>query len=275
MLKMKKLFSVILSFMLCSMPFCSMAYAITPEDNVGMFVGRIIPSYEKQFVFDLANRDRLTEELDKRLPRGSSLLDYMKLYHDEIQNILDRGGEDKYNCRALSAWVWYELRSHTPAVECKELVIASRQENGDFSAHGAVLIPYNESGVKKWFVCDLSNLSQFHNPAFSFVELKDYISAYGDLFMGMIVCNNEYTSWNFLTGYGNCGGRDIAAWLATDAGDTKSALEVLRSQKTPKIKVMSSADTLESDTIIVDKLISFSPELQAKRNNHGVDFVVG
>lgn len=273
MLKTKKFFSLILSFVLCVIPFCSMAHAESPENNIGLFIGQIVPSYKEQFVFDGANRDRLTAELGKRLPRGASLLEYRRLYNDAVQSLLENDEEVRYNCRALSEWVWYELHSHLPVVECKELTIASRKDNGDIGFHAAVLIPYNDQGTKKWFVCDLSYMSQYHDFRFAFAELKDYISAHKNLFMGMIVNNDEYTSWDVLTGIGKRGGRDIAAWLATDAGDTDSALEILRSQGTPKIKVMSSADILDGDKSTIERLISLSLELKAKSNNNGIDFI--
>lgn len=272
---MKKIFSVILGFMLCATLFCNIAHAVppSPNDNVLQFITKI-SNIKDKFVFDSVNCDRLTTELDKSLPQNVSLRDRRKRYHDAVQNILNNGDEVKYNCKVLSAWVWYELRNYNPIVDCKQLIIVSRNENGSINKHSAVLIPFNVNGIKKWYVCDLFYMAQFNNFDFANAELNKYIGAFGNMLIGMIVVNDEYISRDNLTGFGNCGGCDIAAWLASDGNDRLSALEALRSQKTDKIKIMSSTNTLAMDTGIILSLASLSPELSQKLLTKGVDSIV-
>lgn len=268
-MKIKRLPAMMFSFLLCVFILCGVAYAGKPLQS---FI-EMVAAHKHQFVCD-KNRDRLTYELDCSIAPGvASKLDRETLYHIIVKRILENSGQVKYNCRVLAAWALFELRSR--GIKCKDLTIAlySLKER-KINYHAAVLIPCKRDGVKEWYVCDISAMSELQEDAFVFMELNCYVSMYGKYLRGIAVNDDEYArdSTDLDTPYIDTFivGRDLTAWLATDGDDVNSAVELLRSQQTHKLRVMSSAGTMgmDSDTAM-GVAISRAPDLALK----GFEFI--
>lgn len=256
MFKLKKFFATVLSALLCAPMFMG---GVRAEETWKLFVEDLKNIfYERRFVFDEENRNRLTNDLDSSLPLEvvADSTAHRKAYHDAVENILQRGGQVRYNCRVLAAWAYCKLRDL--GVNCKEITILSNNPRGGVYQHAAVLIPSNGYGAKKWYICDISDMSQTGNGMFAAVELGEYIAAHKGDYIGMVVNDDEYKSFDIFARSPKLGGRDIAAWLATDADDSDSALRVLESQKTGQIKFMSGEDVVSMDGDIIRNLILFS-----------------
>ena len=129
----------------------------------------------------------------------------------------------------------------------------------------AVLIPNIAFAQKKWFVCDISFMSQFRDSSFAYKELHEYVKFYGANLIGIMVNNDEYIGNKRAGVCGHLGGKDLVAWLANIGEDLESAVEVLRCHQTDHLKVMSSKDTLLADVFAVNLLvINRAPELKTK-----------
>lgn len=262
MFKIRKSFAVVFSFLLCTLSFGPEVCAETPLDS---FV-QLVYSRKDNFVFDLKNRDRLTAELDSKLPKGISKAKNMEFYHKAVQNILDANGEVRYNCRVLFSWVHCELcKRHVACEDC--MLFFYNDDRCSGVVHTASLIPDNVDGKKIWYVCDLSLVSELKRPDLILMELKDYLGMFGEKFIGVRITSDTLDATTLTESYK---GRDIVAWLATEGRDREYAVELLKTRVTPEIRVVSSPDTLECDADIIEELIlSMAPELASK----GIDYV--
>lgn len=269
MVDMKRLLSLICGIIILGVVAIGGACANPPElsetEALGIqdlrvidFIQNCVINNEDRFVYDEEHRAALTEKFDteNRVYQRQTFDQAKVLHANEVNRLLSEGKDVKYDDNVLSDWAFCELRKR--GVECERLSVGWCDYLGDpipstgrLMGYCSVLIPQVVEGSKKWYVCDVSEMSHIKNAGqswyktFLFCPLKDYLELFGDGFKGAVVNDREYIRYCY--DVGAIGGRDIFCWLSEDGHSASFAVDMLASNPSFGSRFMSSTSHYEKD----------------------------